>query len=89
MIHNIQDVQYGSRHYFVDILTPDFSHYCAAVEIPHTRIDVMSDMKSALESAMNVDGPVVLEINMEAIGPFARAFAGPPARVPVEEKVKA
>jgi len=80
VIRNIQDAHYGGRHYFSDILTPDFSKYCEAVGVPHMQVDNLKDIGTALNSAQGIEGPVVVEINMKSVGPFARAFAGPPAR---------
>jgi acetolactate synthase-1/2/3 large subunit len=81
VIRNIQDASYGGRHYFTDILTPEFDKVCASVNMHHTRIDDLADVDAALAAALKINGPAVVEINMAAVGPFACAFAGPPARL--------
>jgi acetolactate synthase-1/2/3 large subunit len=79
VIRNIQDAQYGGRHVYCDILTPDFGLLCQAVGMPHTRVSRAEDFPAALDSALAVPGPRMIEIDMVAIGPFAETFAGPPA----------
>ena len=79
VIRNIQDAQYGGRHHYSALRTPDFALLCAAIGMPHTRIADVEDFASALDAALAEEGPRVLEIDMTEIGPFANAFAGPPA----------
>ena len=79
VIRNIQDAQYGGRHVYADILTPDFSLVCAAVGMPHRRVTSSAEFPAALDAALAQDGPVMIEVDMVAIGPFAEQFAGPPA----------
>ena len=79
VIKNIQDAQYGGRHHYSALRTPDFALLCAAIGMPHTRIADVEDFAPALDAALAEEGPRVLEIDMTAIGPFANAFAGPPA----------
>ena len=79
VIRNIQDAQYGGRHVYADILTPDFSLLCKAVGMPHTRISDVASFATALDQALATPGPRMIEIDMIAIGPFAESFAGPPA----------
>jgi acetolactate synthase-1/2/3 large subunit len=79
VIRNIQDAQYGSRHFYANILTPDFSLVCAAVGLPHQRISDIAQFDAAFERALAAPGPQLIEIDMIAIGPFSQSFAGPPA----------
>ena len=79
VIRNIQDAQYGGRHVYADILTPDFSLICQAVGLPHRRVSDVADFPAALAAALAASGPQMIEIDMIAIGPFAESFAGPPA----------
>jgi len=79
VIRNIQDAQYGGRHVYADILTPNFSLICQAVGLPHCRVSDVADFPAALEAALAASGPQMIEIDMIAIGPFAESFAGPPA----------
>jgi acetolactate synthase-1/2/3 large subunit len=79
VIRNIQDAQYGSRHVYADILTPDFSLICRAVGLPHERIAKIGEFASAFQRALDSSGPCMIEIDMISIGPFSQSFAGPPA----------
>ncbi|MCK8784541.1 thiamine pyrophosphate-binding protein [Roseomonas sp. NAR14] len=79
VIRNIQDAQYGGRHVYSNILTPDFSMICGAVGLPHERVSDVADFPAALDRALAAEGPRLIEVDMVAIGPFAESFAGPPA----------
>jgi acetolactate synthase-1/2/3 large subunit len=79
VIRNIQDAQYGGRHVYSNILTPDFSLLCQSVGMPHQRVTDVRDFPAALDAALAATGPRMIEVDMVAIGPFAESFAGPPA----------
>ena len=79
VIRNIQNVQYGSRHVYSNILTPDFALVCRSVGLPHERVGEIGDFGAALQRALDAKGPRLIEVDMVAIGPFSRSFAGPPA----------
>ena len=79
VIQNIQDAQYGGRRHYSQLKTPNFAKLCDAIDIPHMRVDAIEAFPDAFDAAMKVAGPVVLEVDMVAIGPFAEAFGGPPA----------
>ena len=79
VIRNIQDAQYGGRHVYSNILTPNFSLLCQAMTLPHERIARAEDFQAALDRAVARPGPCMIEVDMVAIGPFATRFAGPPA----------
>ncbi len=79
VIRNIQDAQYGSRRVYSDILTPDFALICQSVALPHERVADVKNFAAALDRALAVQGPCLIEIDMTAIGPFSQSFAGPPA----------
>lgn len=79
VIRNIQDAQYGSRHVYSNILTPDFGLVCQSVGLPHERISDIAQFETAFDRALAAKGPRLIEIDMVAIGPFSQSFAGPPA----------
>lgn len=79
VIRNIQDAQYGGRHVYSNILTPDFALLCAAVGLPHVRVSDVAAFETALDGALAAPGPRLIEVDMVAIGPFGQSFAGPPA----------
>jgi acetolactate synthase-1/2/3 large subunit len=80
VIRNIQDDIYGSRHCYVDLHTPDFAQFCASMRVPHWRLSDPAATAATLREAIAVQGPAVLEVDMDAWGPFAAKFAGPPKK---------
>ena len=77
VIKNIQDDIYGSRHCYVDLHTPDFAQFCASLKVPHFRLSNPKHTREVLSQAMQLSGPVMVEVDMKAWGPFAAKFAGP------------
>jgi acetolactate synthase-1/2/3 large subunit len=79
VIRNIQDAQYGGRHVYADLHTPDFALLAAGLGIAHQRLSRIADFEKAFDAALSTPGPCIIEIDMVAIGPFAESFGGPPA----------
>ncbi|HEV2572636.1 thiamine pyrophosphate-binding protein [Methylocella sp. CPCC 101449] len=79
VIANIQDAQYGNRHAYCHLHTPDFGLLAKAMGLPHVRISKIDDFEPAFDKALAERGPIMLEVDMVAIGPYAEAFGGPPA----------
>ena len=77
VIRNIQDAQYKGRHHFSALNTPDFPDLCRAVGLPHSLVSHEAEFASALDAALAAKGPVLVEVDMTAIGGFAQPFAGP------------
>jgi acetolactate synthase-1/2/3 large subunit len=80
VIKNIQDDIYGSRHAYVELHTPDFAQLCASLKVPHFKVSDPAQTAETLRQALGIQGPAVLEIDMDAWGPFAAKFAGPPKK---------
>jgi acetolactate synthase-1/2/3 large subunit len=79
VIRNIQDAQFGGRRHYADLHTPDFQLLATSFGLRHQRVSDAGEFASALDRAMQAGGPQLVEVDMVAIGPFAQAFAGPPA----------
>jgi acetolactate synthase I/II/III large subunit len=77
VIKNIQDDIYGGRHGYVDLHTPDFAQLCASLKVPHFRLSSPENTSQILQQAMQLTGPVMVEVDMKSWGPFAVKFAGP------------
>jgi acetolactate synthase-1/2/3 large subunit len=77
VIKNIQDDIYGSRHCYVELHTPDFAPFCASLKVQHFKLADPSQTKEVLSAAFAARGPVVVEVDMNAWGPFSARFAGP------------
>lgn len=79
VIRNIQDAQYGGRQVYSNILTPNFRLVCQSVGLPHEDVARGEAFAPALDRALAMSGPCLIEVDMSAIGPFLENFAGPPA----------
>jgi len=79
VIRNIQDAQFGGRRHYADLHTPDFRLLATSFGLRHQRVADVDDFADALDRALLAGGPQLVEVDMVAIGPFAQAFAGPPA----------
>ena len=77
VIRNIQDDIYGSRHCYVDLVNPDFQMLCASLKVPHFLLSDPAKAGDTLVTALKQPGPVMVEVDMKAWGPFAAKFAGP------------
>lgn len=80
VIKNIQDAVYGARRCYVDLHTPDFALLCKSLQVPHLRLAAPDQCAAVLREALAMKGPVMVEVDMQAWGPFAAKFAGPPKR---------
>ena len=80
VIKNIQDAVYGARRCYVDLHTPDFALLCKSLQVPHLRLAAPDQSAAVLREALAMKGPVMVEVDMQAWGPFAAKFAGPPKR---------
>lgn len=80
VIRNIQDAKFGGRRHYADLHMPEFANLSNTMGLPFYRVADASEMAPALAAALAVDGPALVEIDMTAIGSFARPFTGPPVR---------
>ena len=80
VIRNIQDARFGGRHYFTDLRLPDFAKLSESLSVPHWNVTSISEFGEKFREALAVNGPALVEVNMQAIGPFKVPFAGPPVR---------
>ena len=79
VIRNIQTAQFGGRRHYADLHTPDFKLIAAAFGLRHQRVADVNEFAHALDRALLAGGPQLVEVDMQAIGPFPESFAGPPA----------
>ena len=80
VIKNIQDAEYDGRRFYSDIYTPDFK---AIAESNGWSYQVLSELEFAqntFDTALSSKRPSMIEVDMLSIGPFARAFGGPPVK---------
>jgi acetolactate synthase I/II/III large subunit len=80
VLRNMQD-HYVGRRSGVDLHTPDFAVLAAAADLPHQRVCSVEDFEMALAKAVEREGPSIVEVDVDAIGPMPRPFI-PPVPVP-------
>lgn len=80
VIRNIQDVAYGGRKHFSNILVPDYAKVADSVGLAHERVSTIEDFAPALARALALKAPAIVEVDMTQIGPIPLKFAGPPKK---------
>ncbi len=80
VIRNIWDVHYGGRRAYSDLHTPDFAALSKSLNLSHKAIRDKAQFRPVLEAAFKERGPMLVEVDMLAVGPYPSAFAGPPLR---------
>ncbi len=78
VIKHIQSSLYGGRHFFADPTAPDYKTLAEMCGMPFFHSDTVAGVGAALTAAIAVDGPALLEVDMNAIGPFPAYFKPPP-----------
>jgi len=81
VIRNIQDAHYGGRRCYTELHTPDYAQLSASMGVGHACIGDLAELPAALERARRAAGPFILEVDMEKVGSFKTAFAGPPTKL--------
>ncbi|MCK2139932.1 thiamine pyrophosphate-dependent enzyme [Streptomyces sp. WAC00276] len=80
VLRNMQDA-HCARRSGVDLTTPDFAALAAAVHLPYARIGAADEAEQVLADAVASDGPVLVEVDLEALGPMKSPFT-PPVSLP-------
>ncbi len=81
VIKNIQDAVYGGRRCYVDLHTPDFAQLAASMGAAHVVVREPRTIETVLRAQWQKSGVRLVEIDMNAWGPFNAKPAGPPRRV--------
>ncbi len=78
VMRNIQDASYAGRHFYSDLAAPDWQAYAQVMGISAWRARSVDEFAAALSAARSSAGGVrLIEVDMDAIGPFPVPFAGP------------
>jgi acetolactate synthase I/II/III large subunit len=80
VIKNIQDAIYGGRHCYVDLVNPNFELLCKSMNVTHFKLADRSKTAEILASALKLNSPTMIEVDMHTWGPFVAKFAGPPKK---------
>jgi acetolactate synthase-1/2/3 large subunit len=77
VLRNIQDAAYG-RRVAVDLVSPDFVMLAKAMGFEASRIGSSQEFVAELEKAVARRKPTMIVVDMNAVGPMAKPFGGPP-----------
>ncbi|WP_078409152.1 thiamine pyrophosphate-binding protein [Priestia abyssalis] len=80
VLRNIQDAAYG-RQVAVDLLSPDFVKLAESMHYEAVRISSGDEFVSELKKAKERRKPSMIVVDMDAVGPMAKPFGGPPGAV--------
>ncbi len=70
VIKHIQDALYGGRHFFADLMGPDFGKLAALAGIPFFKVERADSFGGIVAEAGAKSGPSLVEVDMTAIGAF-------------------
>jgi acetolactate synthase-1/2/3 large subunit len=82
ILRNLQDAHFDGRRFGVDLLTPSFLHVAEAFGIWSAEVRQASEMGPVLKEARQQDGPALISVDMNAVGPMATPFTGSARLVP-------
>ena len=68
VIKHMQDVQCGGRKVYGDLLGPSFGGLAQLAGMPFWKVDRKEDFAAATGKAMSVQGPAMIEVDMNIIG---------------------
>jgi acetolactate synthase-1/2/3 large subunit len=80
VLRNMQDA-HRERRSGVDLFTPDFRLLAYSMAMPYRLVRAAEDFAPALAHALAAHGPVLVEVDVNAIGPTPVPFV-PPVEVP-------
>ncbi|MDI3390290.1 thiamine pyrophosphate-binding protein [Streptomyces sp. B-S-A8] len=80
VLRNMQD-RYADRRSGVDLTTPDFELLARACRLPYLRIADAEHAAPVIGQAVASDGPVLVEVDLAALGPMKNPFT-PPVKIP-------
>ena len=78
VIRHIQDALYGGRNYFHDLQGPKLEDLSKVAGLHYGKVAKASELGDKVATALAVDGPALIEVDMQAIGPYPRYFKPPP-----------
>jgi acetolactate synthase I/II/III large subunit len=82
ILRNLQDAHFEGRRLGVDLATPDFLRLGESFGIPSSQVRSAFEMAPVLKEALQQDGPALIEVDMQAVGPMATPFTGSARLVP-------
>ena len=78
VIRHIQQSTYGERRFYDELSGPDLAGLAKVAGLPYWRVSSIDDELGAhLKAALRQRGPSLIEVDMEAIGPFTPQHSVP------------
>ncbi|MEM9684852.1 MAG: thiamine pyrophosphate-binding protein, partial [Pseudomonadota bacterium] len=78
VIRHIQDELYGGRRFFHDLRGPNFEDLARVAGIHYGKVSSTDDLGEKVGEALGIGGPSLIEVDMQAIGPYPPYFKPPP-----------
>ncbi|MBP6114492.1 MAG: thiamine pyrophosphate-binding protein [Acinetobacter sp.] len=78
VMRGIQNNYFGGRQYFNELHTPDYQALGESMGVKSWKVGSADEFKKAIKEAIDLNGPAVIELDMNSIGPLK--FAGPPQK---------
>lgn len=78
VMRGIQNNYFGGRQYFNELHTPDYQALGESMGVKSWKVGSADEFKTVIQAAIDLNGPAVIELDMNAIGPLK--FAGPPQK---------
>ena len=82
ILRNLQDTHFDGRRFGVDLVTPDFLGLAEAFGVWSGQVRSAVEMGPVLKEAVQQNGPALIEVDMQAVGPMATPFTGSANLVP-------
>jgi acetolactate synthase-1/2/3 large subunit len=78
VIKDIQNTMYGERNFYADPVGPPLDKLAELAGMPYFKCDKADTFGSTVAEALKVNGPTMVEVDMNAIGEFPSYFVAPP-----------
>ena len=78
VMRGIQNNYFGGRQYFDELHTPDYKLLGESMGVKSWKVGSADEFKTVIQEAVAFEGPTVIELDMNSIGPLN--FAGPPQK---------
>jgi acetolactate synthase-1/2/3 large subunit len=78
VIRHIQDELYGGRRYFHDLKGPSLQELARVAGLRYGKVAKASELGDRVAEALAGTGPSLVEVDMDAIGPYPPYFKPPP-----------
>jgi acetolactate synthase I/II/III large subunit len=91
VIKHMQDAQFDGNRQYGDLLGPDFGGLARLAGLPFRKVARATDFKEAAASALQIEGPALIEVDMSVIGAHPPYFPystlrAPPVDSPEDER---